>query len=250
MIRSMLKALSFNPSTMQVSLNSHSSLYFVEHEDTENSREIQQVLESNSNLDQALQIPTKREMILKGSINYDYGEELFSLNEVNGKKHLMLSAKAALYNTSNLDLFVPKQTPKSRFEEVLELLPQQIFRISCTIKGQMLSRDANYVCYLVFKLSENCNEMHGPVEVRDLLQKNKVPEFVYFRTPSPWNMHNITQIPKQRRDRWMEVKVGKFKTNRELENDCVSVNLKFVSYEGTLSGLIVCGLEFRPMQQY
>ncbi|XP_076909557.1 F-box protein SKIP3-like [Bidens hawaiensis] len=211
------------------------------------SREVQKVLVSNSNLDQLLQMPTKSEMILKGSINYDYGEELVSLNEVNGKKHLMLSAKATLYNSSDLELFVTKPTPNSRFQEVLELLPQQIFCISCTIKSQMLSQDADYVCYLVFKLSENCNEMHGPVEVRDLLQKNKVPGFVYFRTPSPWNIHNITQIPKPRRDGWMEVYVRKFNSNRELENDCVHVNLKFVSYEGSLSGLIICGLEFRPM---
>ncbi|XP_076881469.1 uncharacterized protein LOC143529594 [Bidens hawaiensis] len=219
----------------------------VEHEETEKSRKVQKVLESNSNLDQFLQMPTKSEMILKGSINYDYGEELVSLNEVNGKKHLMLSAKAALYNSSDLELFVPKPTPKSRFEEVLELLPQQIFRISCTVKSQMLSRDADYVCYLVFKLSENCNEMHGPVKVRDLLQKIKVSEFVYFRTPSPWNIHNITQIPKQRSDGWMEVNVKKFNSNLELENDCVRVNLKILSYEGSLSGLIVSGLEFRPM---
>ncbi|MFS7990898.1 putative phloem protein [Helianthus anomalus] len=43
-----------------------------------------------------------------------------------------------------------------RFQEVIELLPQQVFRISCTIKSQMLSQDTEYVCYLVFKLSETC----------------------------------------------------------------------------------------------
>ncbi|MFS8008568.1 putative phloem protein [Helianthus anomalus] len=49
------------------------------------------------------------------------------------------------------------------------------------------------------------------------------------------------------RDGWMEVRVWKFKSSNELQNDCISVNLKFVSYQRTMSGLIVCGLEFRPM---
>ncbi|XP_076945197.1 uncharacterized protein LOC143616169 [Bidens hawaiensis] len=75
----------------------------VEHQETEKPKEIKQILKSNSNLKQVLRRPTKSEMMLKESINYDYGEE-FSLTEVNGKKHLMLSAKAALYNFSDLTL--------------------------------------------------------------------------------------------------------------------------------------------------
>ncbi|MFS8026602.1 hypothetical protein Hanom_Chr16g01488701 [Helianthus anomalus] len=30
--------------------------------------------------------------------------------------------------------------------------------------------------------------------------------------------------------------------------DCIHSNLKLISYEGTMCGLIVCGLEFRPMK--
>ncbi|KAJ0625041.1 putative protein kinase RLK-Pelle-DLSV family [Helianthus annuus] len=86
----------------------------VGHEEPEKSKEIQQVLKPNMNLDQ-VQMPTKSGMITKGSINYDYGEELFSLTEVNGKKHIMLSAKAALYNFPELMLFNLKPSPESRF---------------------------------------------------------------------------------------------------------------------------------------
>nr|GEZ73852.1 bZIP transcription factor 53-like [Tanacetum cinerariifolium] len=37
-----------------------------------------------------------------------------------------------------------------------------------------------------------------------------------------------------------------FESSDEVENDCGPVKLKFISYEGTMSGLIVEGLEFRP----
>lgn len=134
-----------------------------------------------------------------------------------------------------------------RFQEVIELRSQQICRITCTIKSQMLSHYTEYVCYLVFKLSENCQGLHCPVEVQDLLHReNKEAEYIYFISPSQWNIHDTTRVPEQRDDRWMEVKVWKF-NSRELKNNRLHVSLKLINLEGTMSGLIVCGLEFRPM---
>ncbi|KAM0012665.1 putative protein kinase RLK-Pelle-DLSV family [Helianthus debilis subsp. tardiflorus] len=218
----------------------------VGHNGTEKSREIQQVMKSNSNVNLDLRFSTKNEEILEKSKNYDEVEKLFSLSEVDGKKHLMLLAKASLYNISETKLFNSKPSADSRFQEVIELLPQLIFHISCTIKSQMLSRDTEYVCYLVFKLSNKCNGLHCPVEVRDLLQKSKVAEIVYFRSPSAWNVHDFTRVPKQRKDGWMEVNVGKLNSKHELQNDSVLVNLKLLSYQDNMSGLIICGVECRP----
>lgn len=132
---------------------------------------------------------------------------------------------------------------------MIELLPQQVLRINCKIKSQMLSQDTDYACYLVFKLSEKCRGLHCPVKVRNLLHRNKKEvEIIYFRSPKPWNLHDTNQAPQQRPDGWMEVKVWKFNLNHELiKNDSFRVNLKLISYEGTLSGLILCGLEFRPL---
>ncbi|KAJ0733894.1 putative protein kinase RLK-Pelle-CrRLK1L-1 family [Helianthus annuus] len=142
-----------------------------------------------------------------------------------------------------------QQVLKSNLDEqVIELLPQQVFHISCTINSQMLSQDTEYVCYLVFKLSETCQGLHYPVKVRDLLQQeNKEAEIIYFTSPSPWNIHDITRVPQQREDGCMEVNVWKYNSNHQLKSDCLLVNLKFTSYEGTMSGLIVYGLEFRPL---
>ncbi|KAK9058426.1 hypothetical protein SSX86_023268 [Deinandra increscens subsp. villosa] len=222
-------------------------IHNVVHDEAEKSKEIQKVTKSNLKVDQELQLPKESEMIFKRPENYEDGEKLFLLSEVNGKKHLMLSAKVALHNFPKSKLFNSKPSDDSSFQEVLELLPQPMIRISCTIESHMLSRDIEYVCYLVFKLSEKCHMLRCPVEVRDLLQKNKTAEIIYFRPPKPWNIHDITRVPKQRKDGWMEVNVWKFNSTHELKYDYIPVNLKLVSYEGRMSGLFVCGLEFRPM---
>ncbi|GKB81516.1 kinase-like domain, phloem protein 2-like protein [Tanacetum coccineum] len=182
-------------------------------------------------------------------INYDEGEKLFSLTDVNGKKHLMLPAKAALHDLTNYVKLKPsKLSAESRFQEVFELLPQQVFRINCTIKIHMLSPDTDYACYLVFKLSEQCDGLYCPVQVRDLLQrKTEEAGIIYLIPPSPWNIHDFIKIPRQRTDGLMEVEVWKFNSTHDLKNNCLPMNLRMTSYEGTMSGLIVCGLEFRPM---
>ncbi|PWA84413.1 protein kinase-like domain, Phloem protein 2-like protein [Artemisia annua] len=215
------------------------------HEEIGKLKEVRQVLKSNFDPDQVQQLPTNFEEIFKIPKNYD---ELFWLGEVNGKELLMLSAKAAIYKYSNVNLFTSKPSAESRFQEVIEVLPQKVFYINCTIKSQMLSPDTEYMCYLVFKLSEECQGLHYPVKVRDLLhQENNEADFFYFITPSLLNVHDFTRVPKQREDGWMEIQVWKFNSTHEFKHDSLSIDMKFTSHEGPMSGLIVCGLEFRPM---
>ncbi|GJX96714.1 kinase-like domain, phloem protein 2-like protein [Tanacetum coccineum] len=213
----------------------------VKHEEIEQKNDIQQVKESDMNVDQVQQL----------LINYDEGEKLFSLTDVNGKKYLMLPAKAALHDLTNYVKLKPsKLSAESRFQEVFELLPQQVFRINCTIKIHMLSPDTDYACYLVFKLSEQCDGLYCPVQVRDLLQrKTEEAGIIYLIPPSPWNIHDFIKIPRQRTDGLMEVEVWKFNSTHDLKNNCLPMNLRMTSYEGTMSGLIVCGLEFRPIDK-
>ncbi|GJY00341.1 kinase-like domain, phloem protein 2-like protein [Tanacetum coccineum] len=190
----------------------------VKHEEIGKLKEVQQVLKSD----------------FKVSRNYD---ELFWLGEVDGKKLLVLSAKAkaALYKFSIVDTFTSKPPAQSRFKEVIELLPQQVFHIKCTMKSQLLSPDTEYVCYLLFKLSENCQGMHCPVKVRDILhQEKREAEFLYFITPEPLNIHDITRVPKQREDGWMEIQLWKFNSAHEFKDDSLSMNMRFTSLEGTM----------------
>lgn len=133
---------------------------------------------------------------------------------------------------------------------MIEVPSEQVIRINCIIANasNLFLPYSEYECYLIFKLSEKCCGLHCPVKVRGPLQRsNKVIKTIYFRTPNTWNIHDINQVPKQREDGWMEVNVWKFNSDNELRYDFFYMNLKLISYQGTMSGLIVCGLEFRPM---
>nr|XP_043628653.1 F-box protein At2g02240-like isoform X2 [Erigeron canadensis] len=152
-------------------------------------------------------------------------------------------AEQVLYDTSNKKLSLSSLSFQSRSEgEGIELPRQQVFRIKCNIGSQMGSPNTKVVvCYLVFKLSDKCRGLHCPVIVRD--QSNwgqKETGILYFRSPSPWNLVATDRVPKKRGDGWMEVIVAIF------NSDCRFLNLKLSTYEGTMSGLILRSLEFRP----
>ncbi|KAD3337693.1 hypothetical protein E3N88_33213 [Mikania micrantha] len=186
----------------------------VVHEDIEDLKEVQQLKKSNSDLDHLHQPPTLNEEIFKRSENEDMVEQLFSLSELNGKKRLMLSALKVLYNSPKLKPFCFKSSADSRFNDVVELLPQQVFRIKYKIESHMLSPFTEYTCYLVFKVSEKCQGLHCPVKVRDLFfRKNQENRIIYFRFPAPLNLHDGFWVPEQRKDGWMEVMIWKFNSN-------------------------------------
>ncbi|PWA63849.1 serine/threonine-protein kinase, active site protein [Artemisia annua] len=205
----------------------------------------------SSNMVQVQQLTTDSEEISKRSASDDEGEKALSLNEVNENKHLMLSAKEVLYDSSKVKcvkLFHLKPSEDPRFQEVIELLPRQVFSLKCKIQSQMSLLDTDYMCYLVFKLSEKCHGLHCPVKVKDVLHwKNKEMGILYFRTPSPWNIHDNHWVPKKREDGWLEVSVWKFNSTSDLRKDNIPMHLKLIAYEGTMSGLIVGGLEIRPV---
>ncbi|KAK9069584.1 hypothetical protein SSX86_011488 [Deinandra increscens subsp. villosa] len=199
----------------------------------------------------AVQRPTVNEEIFKRSEpdNMDDKTQLYTSIELNGKKHLMLSAKKVLRNSPpKLEPFRFIPSADSRFQDVAELLPEQIFRINYKIETQMLSPFTEYACYLVFKVSKKSRGLYCPVKVRDLLHRNKKEnKIIYFRSPAPLNQHDAFGVPKQREDGWMEVMVWNFNSKYDkLEKNYIPMNLKLITYEGTMSGLIICGLEFRP----
>ncbi|XP_035836234.1 uncharacterized protein LOC110942590 isoform X1 [Helianthus annuus] len=165
----------------------------------------------------------------------------FALSEIKRKKDELLSAKKVVYNSSNVAI-------QSRFSGAIECLRRPVLHIKCKIESQMLSANSQNACYLVFKLSEKCCGLHGPVIVRDLFNwGSKEKGILYFRHTNPWNVLDTDWVPRQRKDGWMEVIVWKFNSNYELKNDHLFVNLKLITYEGTMSGLIVRGIRFCPI---
>nr|GEY59349.1 zinc finger, CCHC-type [Tanacetum cinerariifolium] len=72
----------------------------------------------------------------------------------------------------------------------------------------------------------------------------------YIRTffDVPMNLKLLSygfRVPEMRKDGWVEVNVWEFSTDTELKD--VPMTLKLLSYGGTMRGLILNGIEFRPM---
>ncbi|KAJ0735718.1 putative phloem protein [Helianthus annuus] len=202
---------------------------------------VQEVLKSN--LDYGQQVPVDYDEINR----LDDDEKLLSVSKANEKNCHMLPAKMVLYESSDVKCFNWKSLaePESRFLEVAELISHQVFQIRCKIEIQKLSPDTDYACHLVFKLSQQCHGLHCPVRVRDVLnRKKKEFKFVYFRSPRLVNLYGNEKVPKLREDGLMEVIMWEFNSGNK---DHVPMSLKLRCYEGTMSGLIVYGVEFRPI---
>ncbi|KAJ9564885.1 hypothetical protein OSB04_000851 [Centaurea solstitialis] len=166
----------------------------------------------NSKTDLVQQLPKNCEEPSNISKNYDYGEKVQMRSAKKMRSREVISTTHPV-NKGGFDrvpsfnnLYPPMNCGNPPSEEVIEILPQQVFHIKCKIECQMLSPDANYVCYLVFKLSENCHGLHCPVRVRDILHwKNKETKFLFFRSPNPVDQHDTIWVPEQRADGFMEV---------------------------------------------
>ncbi|XP_071729547.1 F-box protein At2g02240-like [Rutidosis leptorrhynchoides] len=182
------------------------------------------------------------------NLNSNSEMTMLPASEMSSMRQEVHAKQWVLYNYSNVKLVYSNSSSGSRFEG-MELLRQSAYCINWMISSQKVSPDKDNVCYLVFKLSENCRGLHCPVIVRNRYRW-KSKETIYFRYPDPWNVHETDRVPKERNDGWMEVIVWIYNSsNYKLCNDSLHVNLKLISYEGTMSGLIIRGLEFRPMEE-
>ncbi|KAL4557933.1 hypothetical protein LXL04_036128 [Taraxacum kok-saghyz] len=187
-------------------------------------------------------------LLLEG-ILIDNGQKIFSLSKRNTKKCHMLPAKAIIYDQSCVKSYAknPQAQLRCKFEEFVEILSHNEIRIKCDIETKLLSSRTVYACFLVFMVSDSCHGLKFPVKARDLLPYSKErTKLITFTSPNIVNLDKIKWIPKQREDGWMEVRV--WETNSDAHNDdFIPMDLKLISFEGTMSGLLVCGIEFRPI---
>ncbi|KAI7752513.1 hypothetical protein M8C21_015864 [Ambrosia artemisiifolia] len=209
---------------------------------------------------------TKKELysILCKGFLISYGEEWFYLAK-DGKKCLMLPARAALEE----DKWEWKHEPETRFEEVADCI-FDTFVVFCKFSSKMLSPQTTYAAFLVYELPDDCESVDQPPPVQvvdedldsdsDSDSDSKEVYNIFLRTPQTpvisWNEKEektfkplsrliIKGLPKQRRDGWMEVQVHEFQTHTAIK--MVSLCLKFSSNDMSLKGVIVLGLEFRPI---
>ncbi|XP_071729546.1 uncharacterized protein [Rutidosis leptorrhynchoides] len=222
--------------------------------------ETQHVLEFKSEMDKVQQLPTngtskviqeieKCDEIQQPILKPNSEMSKFPATDMASMRQEVLAKKWILYDYSNVKLVYSNSSSRTRFEGMELLRRQSAYSIKWKIGSQKVSPNKDHACYLLFKLSENCRGLYCPVLVRNQ-ERWKSKETIYFRHPSPWNVHETDRVPKERSDGWMEVIVWIYNnSNCKLRNDSLHVKLKLTTYEGTLSGLILGGLEFRPIEE-
>nr|XP_043629412.1 uncharacterized protein LOC122600723 [Erigeron canadensis] len=178
----------------------------------------------------------------------------------NGKKCLMISARAA-FRVRKIKKTSWVQSENSRFGKVLMIKVIKGFPVAVIqnkIKYQALSPQTKYACYLVYKLPEDRSNLQmAPVEVRVRSTDDK--QYVYLVSPQipvirqkvdeithkPLFKPKIKGLPQQRSDAWMEVQVYEFHTT-DTTDGFIPV-LRLTCYSGDLEGLILQGVEIRPI---
>ncbi|KAK9049578.1 hypothetical protein SSX86_031454 [Deinandra increscens subsp. villosa] len=197
--------------------------------------------------------------LLRKGFLIDDGKKWFSLDK-NGKKCHMLSAVSIFSSIYNLEVL---PSPESRFGEVIHD-PWTLY-MDTDIKSKLVSSaQITYAIYLVYKLPNDQFRMKAPFVVYDRDKSNSEDDsFLCFylvspqtqilepkagqNTHNPTNRLNIEGLPQERDDGWMEVQIWKFQT--ATINAPISLELKKndQDYYGSWKGIIIEGVEFRPI---
>ncbi|KAF5774699.1 putative protein kinase RLK-Pelle-CrRLK1L-1 family [Helianthus annuus] len=189
-------------------------------------------------------------ILCKGFLTND-GSKWFSFDK-NGKKCHMLSA-ALIWRWERKVLL-----PESRFGKAIQLGDNSYIFIETNVQSQLVSSETTYACYLVYKLPEDQSRFEGPMKVSDqqcdsgdkisysYLTSTQTPVIrpkAGQNTHNPLNWPKFKGLPRQRKDGWIEVKIWEF-----LAGTTVNMNLALcLSNYKKLSGLIIEGIEFRPI---
>ncbi|KAK9071966.1 hypothetical protein SSX86_008397 [Deinandra increscens subsp. villosa] len=147
-----------------------------------------------------------------------------SPGEMKRKVYHMEPVKGIVYDLSNVTLFNSRSSAQSRVEWIYKVPRRSVFCIKCfqkTVTG--------CIVLLLF----------------EIFSTGKAKRLFILDPLAHGYVHDTNRLPQKRTDGWMEVVVSKFNSDSLLIKGHLSGNLKLVSYEGTMSGLIICGLEFR-----
>lgn len=129
-----------------------------------------------------------------------------------------------------------------RFAEVAKLLSVGWIHIQGRIKARLLSKNAPYAAYLVFWLEKMDGLKSSSTVVRfidDVMRKNTMSEHKECRETG--------KMAKMRDDGWMEIEMGKFYNKNEDFDGEIEVWLIEINNPHEKFGLVVEGIEFRPI---
>ncbi|KAL1561628.1 F-box protein PP2-B11-like [Salvia divinorum] len=192
-----------------------------------------------------LKYATKKDLYFSLSdspILIDQGKMSFSIDKRSGRKCFMVGARELLISWKGCWDFIPN--PLSRFSEVAKLRSMGWIHIQGKIKTEILSKNTMYAAYLVFLL-ESKEGLRSSNTVLRLTLNDK------SKTNSSIKKERIEsretgKIAKMRGDGWLEIEMGRFYNSSDDEGE-VEAWLTEINSPYDKSGLIVHGIEFRPL---
>lgn len=111
----------------------------------------------------------------------------------------------------------------------------------------MLSSNTAYAAYLVFHLAERLNSLESSTTlIRFVYPQMENSMILTVEGTEKLESEGTGKIAQVRGDGWMEIEMGNF-YNREEDNREVEAWLIEINNPGVKSGLIVEGIEFRPV---
>ncbi|KAL2518990.1 F-box protein [Abeliophyllum distichum] len=184
----------------------------------------------------------------------DGGNLSFTLSKPSGKKCYMLCARELdIAWKDTQDYWEWKSLTESRFTEVAELLYVWWLDIRGKIRTQMLSLKTKYAGYLVFKTLKDSTGLDLSSKASIKLVQQSIDEVegenstVYLIKPAHCRGRWRHAMPEERRDGWMEIKLGEYFNDEGYDGDLQMRLFETENLHGK-SGLIVEGIELRPME--
>ncbi|GAA0185295.1 hypothetical protein LIER_32583 [Lithospermum erythrorhizon] len=215
--------------------------------------------------------------LCEASILLDDAKKSFKLTKASGKKCYMLSSRElGIAWGDNSSYWKWTTLPQSRFTEVAKLYAVCWLEIRAKFKVEMLSHDTTYAAYLIFQLTEQANhDFHVPAKSFIRLATNDEDDelrvelsdidtegtFIYLWKPienrpgrrGRWRQlggENMVdgRYPRKRLDGWMEIELG-VPFNSSQENLSSVEILVWETHDLSWKhGLIVEGIELRPVE--
>ncbi|KAK1399596.1 Phloem protein 2-B5 [Heracleum sosnowskyi] len=186
---------------------------------------------------------SKKELFMKltSPLLIDGGTKTISLDKVTGKKCYMLCARELHITWSGNSLYWSwKHLLQSRFAEVSELVMVCWLELSAKMNTRMLSENTFYGAFLVVKFADRAFGLDQlPSEVLIEVGNSR-----YEGTICLCHSKSSDRI-RERSDGWMEIEIGFFHTDDAEKH--VKISLKEVKGVHLKGGLIVEGIEVRPM---
>ncbi|KAG6423028.1 hypothetical protein SASPL_113411 [Salvia splendens] len=191
-----------------------------------------------------LKYATKKDLYFSLSdspILIDQGKMSFSIDKRSGKKCFMIGARELMISWKGCWDFIPN--PMSRFSEVAKLRSMGWIHIQGKIKTEILSKNTMYAAYLVFLLESKEGLRSSNTVLRlSLNDKSRKNGIKKERIES----RETGKLAKMRGDGWLEIEMGRFYNSSDDEGE-VEAWLTEINSPYDKSGLIVHGIEFRPL---